>query len=222
MTTTPPLGFDAHPDDLIARATALADRATAERRRAVLGIAGAPAGGKSTLTDWLVAELSRRRPDTVAHVGMDAFHLANAVLDRHHLRAVKGAPQTFDAHGYLALLTRLRDRSGETVYAPVFHREIEESIAHEAEIGPGVALVVTEGNYLLLDTDPWDRVAALLDESWFVAVAEEVRQQRLVARHRSYGLTGAEARDRAQGSDLANARLVLGTAAAADLIIAER
>lgn len=222
MTTSPPLGFDVQPDDLIARATVLADRASADGRRAVLGIAGAPAGGKSTLTDWLVAELSRRRPGSVAHVGMDAFHLANAVLERHDLRAVKGAPHTFDARGYLALLTRLRDRSAETVYAPVFHREIEESIAHEIEIDPDVVLVVTEGNYLLLDSNPWDSVAALLDESWFVSVAEDVRQQRLISRHRSFGLTEEEARERAQGSDLANARLVLGTARSADLIIAER
>ncbi len=216
------LGFDVDPTHLITRATGLLERAETAGRRGVLGIAGAPAGGKSTLTDWLVSELSRRRPGQIAHLGMDAFHLANGVLDRHGLRAVKGAPQTFDALGYLAVLQRIRDEPTATVFAPVFHREIEESIAHETEIGASVRLVITEGNYLLLGRDPWTRVAGLLDEVWFVELAEDVRQQRLVARHRSYGLGESQARERAYGSDLANAELIRPTRASADLVISAR
>lgn len=215
------LGFDVDPAELLGRAIGWLDQARAERRRDLLGIAGPPAGGKSTLTDWLLAELRVVRPDAVAHVGMDGFHLANAVLDRHGLRAVKGAPQTFDGAGYLALLRRLRDQPDQTIYAPVFHREIEESIAHETEIGPTVGLVITEGNYLLLDTDPWVDIGPLLDESWYVDLPEEVRLRRLIARHLSYGLTEDQARERAYGSDLANAQLVRATAASADLIIVE-
>lgn len=99
-------------EDLLGRAIGLVDLGVTERRRCLLGIVGAPATGKSTLAAWLVARLQQTRPGEVAR--MDAFHLANAVLDRRGLTEVKGAPQTFDAQGYLALLRRLRDAPDET------------------------------------------------------------------------------------------------------------
>lgn len=199
---------------LLARATALLERGD----RAVLGIAGAPACGKSTLTEWLVATLSEQAPGRVAHVGMDAFHLGHRVLQRRGLVPVKGAPRTFDPVGYAHLLERVR-RSGETIYAPVFHREIEDSIAHEVEIGPDVSLLVTEGNYLLLDEPPWDRVRPLLDEAWFVHLDDGERHQRLLSRHLHHGHDKHEALERTYGSDEANAQLVNGSAGQADLWI---
>lgn len=208
-------------EDLLGRAIGLVDLGVTERRRCLLGIVGAPATGKSTLAAWLVARLQQTRPGEVALVGMDAFHLANAVLDRRGLTEVKGAPQTFDAQGYLALLRRLRDAPGETVFAPVFHREIEESIAHEVEVSPVVRLVVTEGNYLLLDTGPWSQVTQILDQVWFLAVPEPVRVARLVARHEAYGRTREQAEERTRGSDLRNADLVRSTAGRADLVITD-
>lgn len=136
---------------------------------------------------------------------MDAFHLAHRVLERRGQTDIKGAPETFDVLGYLHTLQRIRD-TDETVYAPVFERSIEDSIAHAVEIGPAVKLIITEGNYLLLDADPWRRVRALLDEAWFVQLDEQVRRQRLLARHLSFGRDDAE--ERTNGSDQRNAELI--------------
>lgn len=172
--------------------------------RAVLGIAGAPASGKSTLTELLAAQLAAEFPERVAVVGMDAFHLGHRVLERHGLTEVKGAPHTFDARGYVAMLQRIR-ATDEAVYAPEFHREIEDSIAAVVEVGPQVGLVITEGNYLLLPEPPWAAVRPLLDEAWFVHLDDDERRRRLVLRHERYGHSPADARARTFGSDEVNA-----------------
>lgn len=191
-------------EKLVARAADLIDGPG----RAMLGIAGAPACGKSTLAADLAAALNDDYPGQVAQVGMDAFHLGQRVLDRHGLAPVKGAPQTFDVHGYRHLLQRLRGETGQTIYAPVFHREIEDSIAHESEIAARVRLVITEGNYLLLTDPPWDQVRGQLDEAWFVHLIDPIRRERLRARHRHYGADPDAAELKTWGSDEANARLV--------------
>ena len=175
--------------------------------RSVLGIAGAPASGKSTLTALLLAELDQRRPGVAVAVGMDAFHIGHRVLLRRGLTDVKGAPETFDALGYIHLLKRLRSES-DTIYAPEFDRDIEDSLAHVVEIGPGAKLVVMEGNYLLLDAPPWDAVRPLLDEAWFLHLDDAERQRRMIARHRRHGHDQADAEDRTFGNDERNAQLV--------------
>lgn len=182
--------------------------------RAIVGICGAPASGKSTAAAELVAAV----PGAVL-VGMDGFHLAQETLARHGSTDRKGAPDTFDAHGYLRLLERLRAADEPVVYAPRFHREIEEPIAGAVAVPASCPLVVTEGNYLLLDSPPWSAVRGLLDECWFLAVPEEVRLARLVARHEFYGRDHAEAVGRAYGPDQRNAELIAPTAGRADLVI---
>ena len=205
-------------DDLVNRAQALA--ATGSRR--LLGICGAPGAGKSTLAERLVAALG----DRAVLVGMDGFHLAQRELRRLGREHRKGAPDTFDAAGYVDLIRRLR-RNGaeqpdaETVYAPEFRREIEEPIACAVPVAPDVPLVVTEGNYLLLPERPWGALRALLHEVWFLAPDESVRIARLVERHRRYGRSEAEAHDRAHGSDQANAVRIQATADRADLVVRE-
>ncbi|MYS78554.1 nucleoside/nucleotide kinase family protein, partial [Streptomyces sp. SID5926] len=155
-----PLTFD----DLLARAR----RLPRDGRRAILGVAGSPGAGKSTLAAHLVRELNGGGEPWVAQVPMDGFHLADVELDRLGRRDRKGAPDTFDAAGYAALLDRLRaEPDGETVYAPGFERELEQPIAGAVPVPPSVRLVVTEGNYLLLETGAWARVRARLDEVWF-------------------------------------------------------
>jgi len=175
--------------------------------RAVLGIAGAPASGKSTLTELLAVSLAEEFPSRVVVVGMDAFHLGHRVLEQHGLTGVKGAPHTFDALGYVALLRRIRETT-DPVYAPEFHREIEDSLAAVVEVGPEVGLVITEGNYLLLGDPPWDAVRPLLDEAWFVHLDDRERRRRLRLRHERYGHARAEAAARTEGSDERNAVLV--------------
>jgi pantothenate kinase len=203
-------------DDLIRRAHAL----TATGRRCVLGICGAPGAGKSTLAEQLVGALG----DRAALVGMDGFHLAQRELRRLDRAPRKGAPDTFDAAGYVDLIRRLR-RNGpdaadaETVYAPEFRRDLEEPIACAVPVAPAVPLVVTEGNYLLLAEPPWAALRGLLDEVWFLAPDEEVRRARLIERHRRFGRSAAEAHARAHGSDQVNAVRILASADRADLIV---
>ena len=195
---------------LVARAHALAQQG--ERR--ILGIAGPPGGGKSTVARQIVAELGER----ARLVPMDGFHLAQAELVRLGRRERMGAPDTFDAAGYAALLTRLRGPEA-VVYAPEFRREIEEPIAGAIAVPRDVPLVVTEGNYLLLPDDRWAPIRGLLDESWYVETDEELRVQRLIQRHIQFGKTPEYARAWVLRSDERNAELVKATAATADVLV---
>lgn len=177
-------------------------------RRGVLGIVGAPGAGKTTLTLALLAGLSARLgPDAVAHAPMDGFHLADVQLDRLGLRQVKGAPPTFDAAGYAAMLARAAS-DPDDVYWPGFERELEQPIAAAIRIPAQARLVLTEGNYLLLDEPAWHRARASCDEVWAVVVDPQVRVERLVARHHEFGKTLEQAREWVLRSDEANALIV--------------
>ncbi|MCF2534626.1 nucleoside/nucleotide kinase family protein [Streptomyces sp. FB2] len=202
--------------ELLDRARSLADGGG----RAVLGIAGSPGAGKTTLAETLVRELNGTGDPWVAHVPMDGFHLADAELERLGRRDRKGAPDTFDAAGYAALLRRLREEPGDDiVYAPGFERELEQPIAGTVPVEPTARLVVTEGNYLLLDTGAWARVRAQLDEVWFCELDEEERLRRLIARHERFGKTHEEAVAWVMRSDQRNAELVAATRDRADLTV---
>lgn len=206
-----PLTFD----DLLARARVLAG----DGRRAVLGIAGSPGAGKTTLAEQLVRALNGDGPPWAAHVPMDGFHLADAELDRLGRRDRKGAPDTFDAAGYAALLRRLREDADEVVYAPGFERVLEQPLAGAIPVPPAARLVVTEGNYLLLAEGSWARVRPLLDEVWFCETAEEERIRRLVARHEDFGKDHDAAVAWVLGTDQRNADLVATTRGRADLVV---
>ncbi|RZU18590.1 ArgK protein [Kribbella rubisoli] len=196
------------------RAVELATRG----RRQILGITGAPAAGKSTYAEQLAAKLAADGHQ-VALVPMDGYHLAQSVLEELGLADVKGAPHTFDGHGFVALLRRLKESPDEQIWAPRFDRSIEDSIAASIGVPPAVTLVLTEGNYLLLDEPPWTTVRTLLDQCWYVEVPEALRHARLEARHRAFGRSREEAHERTYGSDERNAHLIAATAPAADAII---
>jgi pantothenate kinase len=192
------------------------DALTAQGGRRLLGVTGAPGSGKSTLAQQIVAHL----PERAILVPMDGFHLANSELERLGRRGRKGAQDTFDSAGYVALLRRLRDQpGGETVYAPEFRREVDESIGSAIPVSPDHRLIVTEGNYLLLDTGHWRDVRPLLDEVWYVEIDPDLRRQRLVARHMQYGRSEGAARDWAALTDEPNAVLIAANRARADLIV---
>ncbi len=198
-------------DALLARARHL----IADGRRAVLGIAGPPGGGKSTLAETVVAALG----DVAALVPMDGFHLAQPELVRLGRRDRMGAPDTFDAAGYVALLARLRSQDDAVVYAPAFRREIEEPIAGALAVRRSVPLIVTEGNYLLLADGDWARVQPLLDEAWYVEMDEDTRLQWLIQRHIDFGKAPEEARAWVMRSDQANAAVVAATRDRADVVV---
>ncbi|WP_329342648.1 nucleoside/nucleotide kinase family protein [Streptomyces sp. NBC_00663] len=208
-----PLTFD----DLLLRARSLVQGG----RRALLGIAGSPGAGKTTLAETLVRELNAGGEAWVAHVPMDGFHLADVELDRLGLRDRKGAPPTFDAAGYAALLRRLRaeEDGDDLVYAPGFERVLEQPIAGAVPVPPSARLVVTEGNYLLLGTGAWTRVREQLDEVWFCELEETERIRRLVARHEEFGKGHEEAVAWVMRTDQRNADLVAATRDRADLVV---
>jgi pantothenate kinase len=203
-------------DALAREAISLADNGS----RAVLGIAGIPGAGKSTLVEELLARIAAIRGEAwVAHVPMDGFHLADAQLDRLGSRARKGAPDTFDATGYAHLLERVVSETESPIYVPGFDRTLEQPLAAALVVLPAARLVITEGNYLLLDDPQWARARAAMNLVWFVASEDAVRIERLVERHVRFGKTAAEARAWVAGTDQRNSDLVSPTLARADRVI---
>lgn len=198
-------------DELVERARSLAAGGT----RRILGITGAPGAGKSTVARAIAEALGGQ----AARVGMDAFHLADQVLAAHGSRDRKGAPDTFDPWGYANLLHRLKINREPVVYAPVFDRSLEESIGSAIPVGREVPLVITEGNYLLLEAEGWRESREQIDEVWFLDVRDDERQLRLVRRHEAFGKPHEEAEAWALGSDQRNAEVVDATRTRADLII---
>jgi pantothenate kinase len=183
--------------------------------RVLLGICGAPGAGKSTLAHRLAESLGS---DAVV-VPMDGFHLHDDELRRLGRLDRKGAPDTFDVEGYRALLARLRADDGPVVYAPAFDRDRELSLAGAIAVLPEHRVVVTEGNYLLLDAPGWSEVRDLLDECWFLTGDDAQRRRRLEDRHVAHGRTREAARAWARETDEPNARLVASTAGRADLVV---
>jgi len=176
-------------------------------QRSFLGITGAPGSGKSTLAEAIEADLA---PEAVL-VSMDGFHLRDTELRRLGRYRRKGAIDTFDAAGYVNLLRRLHSREDAIVYAPLFDRSIEESIGSAIPIPRDVPLIITEGNYLLLEDPDWRPVRDLLDESWYVEPGDEERRRRLIARHVQFGRAPHEAHERSHGVDERNAEIIKAT-----------
>ena len=223
----PPAELASLVDRVLARLTA---REPEAKGPLLIGIAGAPGAGKTTLAENLVEALGEELGGlgggpvappvpAVAHLPMDGFHLADVQLEALGLRGRKGAPETFDAHGFLATLRRLRSDEPAIVYVPGFERDLEQPVAASIALPPTVRVVVSEGNYLLVDIEPWPQVRALFDEVWFVDLPDSERLHRLVLRHTRFGKDADQARSWALGPDQANAELVLASRAHADLVI---
>ena len=204
--TTPPAPIPPVPASHLAHVQALL---TGGARRVVIGLVGAPGAGKSTLAQSLLAAFA----EVAQVVPMDGYHLANVELARLGRAGRKGAPDTFDSAGYVNLLRRIREQGpdDEIVYAPEFRREIEEPIAGAIAVLPATRLVITEGNYLLLQQGPWAGAARWLDEAWYVDIDQALRTDRLVRRHMHFGRDQAAALAWVAGTDEPNARLIEAT-----------
>jgi pantothenate kinase len=190
------------------------------RRRFLLGIAGPPGAGKSTVAATVEQGANARRGSAFAVVApMDGFHLSNATLDMLGLRSVKGAPETFDVQGFVHLVERVRHDPGTTILWPAFDRSLDETVPDAIAISPTTRLVVIEGNYLLLDRPCWRRVRPLLDEAWYVEAPRHVLRERLRDRAMAGGDTAIEAVAHVNESDLRNAELVATTRRAADRLL---
>lgn len=183
--------------------------------RRILGLVGAPGAGKSTLAH----ALAKQWPKAIQVVPMDGFHLANVELERLGRKSRKGAPDTFDAFGFVALLKRLRTQTAdEVVYAPSYERTLEEGVAGAIAVQPATPLIVVEGNYLLLSDSPWNQVQGLLDETWFVDVPQDLRLGWLTQRHQQFGRSAKDAADWVQHTDEPNARRIEAKRIKADVM----
>jgi len=184
-------------------------------RRVMIGLSGAPGAGKSTLAADLVDALA---PNPAVVVPLDGFHLASGVLAGTELAERRGAIDTFDGEGFGSLVTRLRaDRT--TLYAPRYAREIEDPIASAIVIPQQVRYLVVEGNYLLAQSSPWREARQQMDEVWYIDIDPAVRLARLVARHKEFGKSSADAHRWSHGSDEVNARMIESCRRSADLVV---
>jgi pantothenate kinase len=206
----------------------LLDRARERRSgggRRIIGVVGNPGSGKTTLVSAVLGALAatgESRPDGwLAHVPMDGFHLADVELTRLGRLDRKGAPDTFDVAGYAALLRRIHATHGvgETIYAPAFDRDLEQPVAGSIPVLPQCELVLSEGNYLLLDEDPWREVRTQLDDVWFLDADDEVRRSRLVDRHVRFGKSRTHAEAWVAEVDEPNATLIASTRDRADVLV---
>jgi pantothenate kinase len=196
------------PEDL---AEWIAERSAATDRYLV-GITGPPGSGKSTMAARLGAELE------APVVAMDGFHLSNAELIERGQLGIKGAPETFAADAFVELVRTLR-QPNMVADCPIFDRRIDEPVAHQVRVTPNDGVVIVEGNYLLLDETPWRELAGLFDAVAFLDVANEVRVERLVARHVEFGRDRNEALDFTHRSDEANAQRVASGRHRADVLV---
>ena len=202
------------PPAVLQRARAL----LAGGQRKILGIVASPGAGKSTLAQSLLQALGQQ----AQIVPMDGFHLANSELKRLGRAGRKGAPDTFDAAGYVNLLRRIRGQApGETIYAPEYRRELEEGIAGAIAVDASTPLIITEGNYLLLEDGAWGEVRGVLDEAWFLDLDASVRHQRLLERHMRFGRSQEAALAWIAGTDEPNAQRIERTRQRADWVIRE-
>lgn len=179
----------------------------------LIGLAGAPGAGKSTIAAELVQRL-----DSAALLAMDGYHLPQQRLVELSRRERMGAPDTFDVEAFVATLADVHN-SCTTVLAPGFDREIEQPIPNAIVLLQELSTVIVEGNYLLLDSGGWQHVAPLLDVTFFVGVADDVRRGRLIERHVRFGKSEADATAWALGPDESNARIIATTAHRADHVI---
>ncbi len=185
-------------------------------KRLFVAIAGAPGSGKSTLADDLVQRLNAAKPGSAALLPMDGYHYDDRILIERGLRPRKGAPETFDVGGLLHMLERLKKNAEAEIAVPVFDRDLEISRAGARMISDAAEVIVIEGNYLLLKSEPWSRLKPLFDLSVMIDVPESVLRDRLIARWQSYNIPAAEIEAKVEGNDLPNGRFVIANSVAAD------
>ena len=190
----------------------------AKTDRLIVAIAGPPGAGKSTVSASLCDAINARDKGAAAVVPMDGFHLDNAILDTLELRKRKGSPPTFDCAGFEVLLKRLRDPS-EDIVIPLFDRKLDLARAGAGIVKARQRILLVEGNYLLLDQSPWDRLAPHFDVTVFLQVDRLELENRLVQRWLGFGHNVGSAQQRALSNDMPNADLVLENSRPADYTV---
>lgn len=206
-------------DTTIKIANTLCKLSEEKNERIIVAIAGPPASGKSTLAENLVPRINQLKDSTTATiVPMDGYHLDNAILDSQQTRDRKGAPHTFDVHGFISAVKHIANSDTE-VFVPVFDRRLDLARAGARCIVPAHSIILVEGNYLLMDKSPWSDLHPLFDYTIFLDVAEAILIDRLTQRWFDHGHTKEEAVARANANDIPNAKLVSGSRLQADITL---
>ena len=191
-----------------------------DQSRYFLGITGCPAAGKSVLAKKLTDEINLRiRDDLAAVVPMDGFHLPNCILKKCGLAKIKGAPETFDADSFVELINRLHEFPDRNIMCPAYDRKTHNPVENSITIKPCNRLIIVEGNYLLLNTHPWNTIRTKMDEVWYIDTPLETIKERLLYRHMSGGVDKDEAERKVASVDLPNAELIKKTLSFADKIV---
>lgn len=208
-----------HYSDMIIAAIAQMEKRS---ERLIIAISGPPASGKTTLSEAVVKAINRDTSTDFksALLPMDGFHLDNSVLQPRGMLARKGAPETFDSEGFCRLVRRMQQRSEEIIY-PVFDRTLDKAIAGAGVIGPEINVVVVEGNYLLMQTAPWNSVFSLYDLTVFITPSMQVLEERLVSRWLGHGYDNDAAYRKARENDLLNAKTILDNSLPGMIMISE-
>lgn len=189
-------------------------------QRLLVAIAGPPGSGKSTLAESVVSALNSNQGAHAALLPMDGFHLDTEVLEARGLVARRGAPETFDANGFVKLVAQVRSAKGDIHY-PVYDRSQERAIPNSATLSADTEIVVIEGNYLLLDEPDWKALHPLFDARVFISCPLETLERRLMTRWLGFGYNPKESAAKVKGNDLKNAKLVIERSIQADLVLRE-
>ncbi|XP_014554009.1 hypothetical protein COCVIDRAFT_40035 [Bipolaris victoriae FI3] len=219
--------------DLVKRTEKLlARQASNPSQRMLVALAGVPGAGKSTVSDALLIELAARGIKDVAIVPMDGFHYTREVLSAFADADVafkrRGAPFTFDAEGCVKLVKSLKTAPVTTdgeedlcISAPTFDHAAKDPVENGISISSRTRLIIVEGNYTLLKQKPWDEIAEICDERWFVDAPVEVVRDRLAQRHLAAGIESSKAAAiaRAEENDIPNGELIRSLLIEPDVII---
>lgn len=201
-------------------------------KRIVVGIAGIPGSGKTTLARHVCEKLeailnppgrmyTKPKYPMACVVPMDGFHFS-----RQHLKSLpnseeafkrRGAEWTFDVRKLLRFVEDLRQLnrgcydSRITLSAPSFDHAKKDPVEDDILVDSRTRVVIVEGLYLCLNKPLWESIAKKFDRLYFLDCPREKAVERLIARHLATGVeTTAEAAEaRARGSDYENGNLIL-------------
>lgn len=187
--------------------------------RLFVAIAGPPGAGKSTVAEALVNQINATEPGTAVLLPMDGYHFDDRVLRSLGRLDRKGAPDTFDVDGLRHMMLRLREKTSAAIAVPVFDRDLEIARAGARLIGPEARMIVVEGNYLLLDQEPWRSLVPLFDVTVFLDVPIDVLRERLERRWRKFQISPEEIRRKVEENDLPNGEMVMRESLSPDVII---
>jgi hypothetical protein len=203
------------------------DYLSATSRPFIAALAGPPGSGKSALSAVLCALLQREGLSATV-LPMDGFHRKNDDLRSESIRIegrevtllnIKGARETYDVESLIESAKLLRE--GALSHWPLYSRTLHEPVERGIPLVHAEALYLIEGNYLLLDADPWKKLLPFLDRKILIASRERMLRRRIIRRKMRGGYTRREAAAHFRRSDRHNIREVSERSGSPDYLLAQ-